>query len=105
MIVREWTARATPDGAAGYERHFRAAVLPELEATPGHLGSYLLNRPADNETVVVTVLTLWTSMAAVSGFAGPTPELAVVEPGARAVLLDFDERVTHHDVVHTTVDG
>jgi len=37
--------------------------------------------------------------AASSKFAGPDPERAVVEPEARAVLREFDERVSHYEVV------
>jgi hypothetical protein len=38
-------------------------------------------------------------MDAVRKFAGAKPENAVVEPEARAVLTDFDESVTHFEVV------
>ena len=47
--------------------------------------------------VEVVVETEWDSMGAVRGFAGDTPEVAVVEPEARAVLARWDEHVTHHE--------
>jgi len=37
-------------------------------------------------------------MDAIRAFAGDTPERAVVEPEARAVLREFDETVTHYEV-------
>jgi hypothetical protein len=37
-------------------------------------------------------------MRAVEAFAGPTPHLAVVEPQAQAVLLDYDRMVQHYEV-------
>ena len=40
------------------------------------------------------------SMEAIRKFAGDDPERAVVEPAARAVLLAFDERVRHYEVLH-----
>jgi hypothetical protein len=52
--------------------------------------------------VELVVLTLWESMEAVGKFAGVKPEKAVVEPEARAALTDFDETVTHFEIVHHT---
>lgn len=45
------------------------------------------------------VLTLWETMAAVRKFAGATPEKAIVEPAARAMLTSFDDVVTHFEIV------
>jgi hypothetical protein len=49
--------------------------------------------------VEVVVETAWDSMDAVRGFAGDTPEVAVVEPEARAVLSRWDAHVTHFERV------
>jgi hypothetical protein len=38
-------------------------------------------------------------MDAIRAFAGEEPDLAVVEPEARAILDEFDEKVRHHEVV------
>lgn len=96
-IARAWTARATPAGADAYVTHFRTAVLPALRATGGHRGAMVLRR-THGDLVRITVLTLWESMAAIEGFAGPDREAAVVEPAARALLFDFDTRVEHFDL-------
>jgi heme-degrading monooxygenase HmoA len=93
-IVRSWSARA---GADAYVVHFRSSVLPALRERSGHRGALVLRRPEDG-LIRITVLTLWTSMAAVAEFAGADPDAAVVEPAARAVLADFDTRVTHFEV-------
>jgi len=39
-------------------------------------------------------------MDAVRKFAGLNPEKAVVEPEARAVLTEFDESVSHFEIVY-----
>jgi hypothetical protein len=44
-------------------------------------------------------------MEAVRRFAGAQPEKAVVEPEARAVLTDFDDSVTHFEVVHAPAEN
>ena len=96
-IVRSWSARATPAGADAYVDHFRATVLPALRRRPGHRGAMVLRRSQDG-LVGITVLTLWTSMSAVSEFAGADADAAVVEPAAREVLADFDTRVEHFEL-------
>ncbi len=103
-ILRLWKGRATAAKAADYVRHASQTVFPEVQSLPGHQGAYLLRRAAGN-SVEFTVLTLWTSMDAVRGFAGPDPEKAVVEPAARAALSDFDENVTLYEVVVQTGEG
>ncbi len=103
-ILRLWKGRATAAKAGDYVRHASKTVFPEVQALPGHRGAYLLRRSVDN-SVEFTVLTLWDSMDAVRGFAGPDPERAVVEPAARAALSDFDETVTHYEVVVHTGEG
>jgi hypothetical protein len=42
---------------------------------------------------------LWESMDAIRAFAGPRPDVAVVEPEARAVLSRYDREVRHYEVV------
>lgn len=96
-IVRSWSARATAAGADAYVTHFRSRVLPALRERSGHRGALVLRRPEDGR-IGITVLTLWTSMAAVAEFAGADPDAAVVEPAARAGLADFDTRVTHFEL-------
>jgi heme-degrading monooxygenase HmoA len=62
---------------------------------PGFHTAYLMRRD-DGDAVRIHVLTLWASMAAVTAFAGDTPEVAVVEPAARAALVTFDTTVEHY---------
>ncbi|GIH93365.1 antibiotic biosynthesis monooxygenase family protein [Planobispora siamensis] len=100
MIARIWCATATPEGADAYERHFAQSVLPALRGVAGHRGAYLLRR--DGSHVEIQVVTLWESPDAIRDFAGPEITAAVVEPEARAVLIDYDRTVTHHTVVVTT---
>lgn len=100
-VLRMWKGRATAAKAADYALHASEKVFPQVQSLPGHRGAYLLRRSVGN-TVEFLVMTLWASMDAVRGFAGPEPEKAVVEPAARAVLSDFDEIATHYEVVvHT----
>ena len=101
MIARSWRATATPEGARLYAEHFRTTVLPEVRVVPGFRMAYLMRRDhgdCDSEgTVQIHVLTFCESMAAVTGFAGNTPRVAVVDAAAQAILLDFDQTVDHYE--------
>jgi heme-degrading monooxygenase HmoA len=100
MIVREWRGRARRSQADAYPRHFRGRVISELREVPGFMGAQLSRRDVDGG-VEFLVLTQWQSMDAIRGFAGTEVDKAVVEPGAAAALVEFDERVRHYEVVET----
>lgn len=96
-VMRQWRARATPDGVRAYRQHLAGSVLPQLRVLAGFRGVSLLTRPVAGE-VEITVQTRWDDMTAIAAFA-PEPEVAVVEPAAAAVLLSYDDLVTHHQVI------
>ena len=98
MILRRWSARATGDGAQQYIRHFHQEVLPHLQQVGGYQGALLLRREI-NALFEIQVLTFWDTMDAIGQFAGTDVDSAVVEDEAKAVLHDFDTRVTHCEVV------
>lgn len=99
MITRRWRGWTTdPGNADAYVRHFEGSVRPQLDALDGFLGASLERVPADDGRTEIVVVTRWDSMEAIRAFAGDDIDAAQVEPEARAVLEDFDERVTHGDV-------
>jgi heme-degrading monooxygenase HmoA len=97
MIVRVWRAVATRQKAPAYRAHLEQSVLPQLRALPGFLGITLL-KAERGDRVEMVVTSRWTSMEAIRAFAGSVPERAVVEPAARAVLVEFDDFVSHYEV-------
>lgn len=101
MIIRRWSAMATPDGARDYEEHFRSWVVPALAGLSGHRGAYLLRRPV-GDRCEITVLSKWDSLDAIRAFAGNELSRAVVEPRAAEVLVSYDVEVTHHEIVLAT---
>jgi len=99
LTFRTWSATADAEGAANYSRYFTGTLLPELRKLPGFEGAYLLRRDLDVDgTVELTAHTLWESAAAIRAFAGDDITVAIVEPEARAMLLDFDRVATHRRV-------
>jgi heme-degrading monooxygenase HmoA len=98
MIVREWRGRAARSNDEAYPRHFRMNVVPDLRQVPGFLGAHLCRRLLDNK-IEFLVLTKWESMGAIRTFAGSDMGKAVVEPGAVAALVDYDERVQRYEAI------
>jgi heme-degrading monooxygenase HmoA len=105
LTVRTWSATATAAGAESYARYFADALLPELRELPGFVGAYLLGGDdpgppgAGGATVKLTACTFWKSPEAIRAFTGADITASVVEPEARAMLLDFDRTATHRDVL------
>jgi len=97
MIARTWRGSATAANADAYQHHFTARVAPHLNDIAGHCGAYLLRRELAGQVEFLAV-TLWDSIETVKGFAGPNPDLALVEPEARAVLTEFDDFAKHYEV-------
>ena len=98
MIARMWRGETTRENADAYYRHLTGNVMPSLNKIAGHRGAYVLRREMDRN-VEFMVITLWASMDAIREFAGNTPDVAVVEPAARALLADFDGFVRHYSVI------
>src|SRR5947207_8302535 len=97
MIARIWRGQATVGNAGLYRRHATEHVFPALTKLPGHQGAYLLMRETAGAVEFLAV-TLWDSIESVKQFAGDDPEIAVVEPEARAVLSGFDDFARHYEV-------
>jgi len=99
LTVRTWSAPASAEGAGNYTRYFTGTLLPGLRKLPGFEGAYLLRRDLDgNGTAELTAHTFWESPAAIRAFAGDDITVAIVEPEARAMLLDYDRTATHRSV-------
>lgn len=98
-FLRMWKTRTTAEKVDEYVLHATETVFPALKSIEGHRGSFLLRRAGENDHIEIVVLTLWESMDAIRRFAGDEPTKAVVEPAARKALSDFDDFVTHFEVV------
>jgi hypothetical protein len=98
-IVRTWSATADAAGAVNYSRYFDGTLLPQLRELPGFTGACLLRRDlGEDGTVELTAHTFWESAEAIRAFAGDDITVAIVEPEAQAMLLDFDRTAAHRSV-------
>lgn len=97
----------TLKGQLDLERHagrtlagVSARCCPQLRELPGFAGAYLLSRDLDeNGTVEPTTHRFRDSPEAIRAFAGDDIAVSIVEPEARAFLMDFDRVAVHRSVV------
>jgi len=98
VIARHWRGVAHAGRAQDYEQHLRAETFPLLHRIPGFVDAAILKRTVA-DGVEFLIVTRWQSMDAIRQFAGADPEAAVVLPVVEAMMVDYDHRVTHYEVV------
>lgn len=98
MIARHWRALARSNEAQNYVDHLRADTFPALKKIPGFVDASILRRTVSGG-VEFLVATRWASMEAIETFAGSDPERAVVPANVVAMMIEYDQRVKHYQVV------
>jgi heme-degrading monooxygenase HmoA len=97
MIARIWNAVADRDRFPSYAQHLENEVISRLRTLDGYEGALLLHRQTGDATELM-VVTFWQSRQAITAFAGPNVEQAVVAPRATALLRDYDRSVRHYEI-------
>lgn len=77
--------------------YLEATGVREYRSTPGNRGVLVLRR-AVGPRAEFLFLSLWDSMEAIRGFAGPSPEGAVYYPRDQEFLLELTPEVEHFEV-------
>jgi heme-degrading monooxygenase HmoA len=98
MIARLWSGVASPDTIDAYLDHLKRNTIPALSSIDGFTGFHVLRRNRADEVDVI-VVTFWESLEAIVSFAGEDAEAAVVPQEAQALLLSFERRAAHYEVV------
>ena len=98
MIDRYWRGLARDDRAAEYEQHLRGDTFPGLSRIPGYLGAAIRKRQLENGVEFI-VITRWTSLEAIAQFAGDDVETAVVPANVQSMMIEYDQRARHCEVV------
>jgi len=100
MISRVWHGWTNRENANAYERLLRSEIFSAIgkRSIKGYRGIHLLRRNVDEGVEFVTIM-WFDSFDAVRAFAGEDYEAAVVPPKARELLLRFDARSAHYEVI------
>ena len=98
MISRQWRGLAKPGHADAYVEHLRTQTFPALRRLAGFKGASILRRDVA-AGVEFLVITEWESVEAIRAFAGANVDDAVVPPEVDAMMIEYDRRVRHYEVV------
>jgi heme-degrading monooxygenase HmoA len=100
MISRVWHGWTAPQSADAYETLLRQEIFVGIRERhiEGYRGIHLLRRDRDVDVEFVTIM-WFDSLDAVRAFAGEDYETAVVPAKARLLLLRFDLRSAHYEVI------
>jgi heme-degrading monooxygenase HmoA len=98
MISRQWRGLARSDSATAYQHHLQAETFPAIRRIDGFVDATILKRSVSNG-VEFLIVTRWETMDAIMKFAGADPEIAVVPANVREMMLEYDVKVRHYDVV------
>ena len=98
MIARHWRGLVRRDRAAAYVEHLQSETLPQLVQLAGFHDAKVLRRDL-SEGAEFLVVTIWESIDSIRAFAGNDVESAVVPPKARDMMIEYDRKARHYDVV------
>ena len=98
MISRHWSGLANREHAEAYVNHLRTETIPSLHTIPGFIHASVLCRSVYN-AVEFLVITEWDSLEAIRAFTGENVEEAVVPEIVREMMIEYDQKVRHYEVV------
>jgi len=98
MIERHWRGLAKPEFADDYVAHLRRDTFPQLERIAGFVDASILRREVERG-VEFLIVTRWTSLDAIQSFAGSDAQVAVVPANVQRMMLEYDRRARHFEVV------
>jgi heme-degrading monooxygenase HmoA len=97
VISRHWKGITKPGLADRYIAHLERDTLPMLRVLPGFRRASILRREVAAGTEF-QIVTEWQSLEAIKAFAGAHPEVAVVPPAARELMVAFDRVAVHYEI-------
>ena len=73
-------------------------MFPQLDQIAGFVNASILRRE-DQRGVEFLIVTRWKSLQAIHAFAGKDAEIAVVPANVQRMMLEYDERARHYEVI------
>jgi len=98
MIARIWHGVVKKSKSDEYFGYLNKTGAADYRETDGNRGVFLFRRNEKAKTHYV-FLTLWDSYESIRKFAGEDYEKARYYPGDKDFLLEFEEFVTHYEVL------
>jgi len=98
MIARTWHGVTPGSKADTYLDYLNQTGVPDLRATPGNRGVFVLRR-VEAGAAHFLLISLWDSAESIRAFAGADIEKARYYPEDAQFLLELEPNVTHYDVL------
>ena len=102
-VARVWRGYTRPENAEAFERFLKDDVFPDFERNlQGYQGGQLLKRNVGNEVEFMTVM-WFDSLDFIKLFAGVDYETAHIDPKVKNLLVRYDAKSLHGDVVYSSI--
>ncbi|MEM1406723.1 MAG: antibiotic biosynthesis monooxygenase [Bacteroidota bacterium] len=97
MIARIWHGRVHEKDYERYTEFLKEVAIPDYQTTSGFQKLTFLRRLAGG-IGHFTLITYWSDIDVIKNFAGEDYEKAKYYPQDDDFLLEFEEKVVHHEV-------
>jgi heme-degrading monooxygenase HmoA len=97
MIARIWHGKTSSINYEAYTAFLKKVAIPDYENTEGFKGLSFL-KSIQNGEGHFTLITFWENLEVIKNFAGEDFEKAKYYPQDDNFLLEFEEKVQHHEV-------
>lgn len=97
MIARTWHGKTSIENFDVYTAFLVQTAIPDYQQTKGFKGLNFLRQIRDNERHF-NLVAFWESLEVIKNFAGENFEKAKYYPEDNNFLLEFEEKVQHHEV-------
>lgn len=97
MIARIWHGKTNVESFDQYTEFLKEVAIPDYQKTNGFIGFTFLRNIQNNEGHF-NLITFWENLEVIKNFAGQDFEIAKYYLEDDKYLLEFEEKVTHHEV-------
>lgn len=98
MISRHWTGLCKATKGDEYIQYLKSETFAHLKILDGFVRSEIHQRETV-EGIEFLIVTFWNSMEAITRFAGPSPDVAVVPKIVCDMMITYDKQVRHYEVI------
>ncbi|MEO0570675.1 MAG: antibiotic biosynthesis monooxygenase [Bacteroidota bacterium] len=97
MVARIWHGKTSIEKFESYTQFLKEVAIPDYQKTEGFINLTFLRKGINNEGHF-TLITFWKNIEVIKNFAGEDFEKAKYYPEDDGFLLEFEEKVQHHEV-------
>lgn len=102
MIARIWHGVTKVEHLEEYSDFLKSRAIPDYQSTQGFKDLVFL-RKAEGQEAHFTLITFWENLEVIKNFAGADYEKAKYYPEDSQYLLEFEQKVVHHEVFATGI--